>query len=81
MTFEAYLDMRRAEVETALDRFSPTAPTVPAVIANAMAGDRDKALEAGCDEYESKPINFPALFEKIDAILARQSGNPPPAAA
>ena len=36
MTFEAYLDMRRAEVETALDRFSPTAPTVPAVIANAM---------------------------------------------
>jgi two-component system, cell cycle response regulator DivK len=35
-----------------------------------MSGDREKALEAGCDEYESKPINFPVLFEKVDALLA-----------
>ena len=46
---------------------------VIALTAHAMAGGRDKAFAAGCDEYESKPINFPALFEKIDALLAKQA--------
>ena len=38
--------------------------------AHAMAGDTDKALEAGCDEYETKPVNFAALHEKIQSMLA-----------
>ena len=35
-----------------------------------MRGDREKALDAGCDEYETKPFDFPRLFEKIEQQLA-----------
>ena len=48
---------------------------VIALTAHAMAGDREKALEAGCDEYEVKPVEFARLLDKIQALL----GGPPAA--
>ena len=46
---------------------------VIALTAHAMAGDREKAIEAGCDDYDSKPVEFPRLLDKIEAFLARRA--------
>ena len=42
---------------------------VIALTAHAMANDRDKALEAGCNDYDTKPIELPRLLAKMDVLL------------
>ena len=43
-----------------------------ALTAHAMAGSREKAIAAGCDEFDTKPINFDRLMQKIDRVLANK---------
>jgi two-component system cell cycle response regulator DivK len=42
---------------------------VLALTAHSMAGDKERALAAGCDDFDTKPIDLPRLLEKIDKLL------------
>ena len=45
--------------------------------AHAMSGSREKALAAGCDEFDTKPVDFDRLLGKINSVLARNSARRP----
>jgi CheY-like chemotaxis protein len=69
-------------------RKDPITKSIPviALTAHAMSGDREKALEAGCDDFDTKPVELPRLLEKMEKLLAgsksaRREGSvrtPPP---
>ncbi len=46
--------------------------TIPIIglTAHAMSGDRERAMRAGCNEYETKPVDFPKLLAKIEALVS-----------
>lgn len=52
----------------------PETASIPviALTARVMAGDRDRALEAGCDDYDAKPIDFERLLGKMQALLKKR---------
>lgn len=59
---------RRLKAEAATRHIPVIAPT-----AHGMEGDREKAMRAGCDEYETKPVDFPRLLSTMESPLGPEA--------
>jgi CheY-like chemotaxis protein len=74
------MDMNMPEMDgweaTRKIKASPGSAELPviALTAHAMTGDRERALEAGCSDYHTKPVEFPKLLAQIETLLQRRSG-------
>lgn len=64
------LDGWEASRRVKSDEATKSIPII-ALTAHAMAGDREKALDAGCDDYDTKPIELARLLEKIEVLLRK----------
>lgn len=73
------MDMNMPELDgwEATRQLKATAETkdvpVIALTAHAMSGDRDRALEVGCADYHTKPVDFPKLLAQIEALLQNKT--------
>jgi CheY-like chemotaxis protein len=52
----------------------PSAIPIIALTAHALVEDRERAKAAGCDDFDTKPVELPRLLEKINRLLAQRAG-------
>ena len=76
------MDMNMPELDgweaTRQVKANPSTKDIPviALTAHAMTGDRERAIEAGCTDYHTKPVEFPKLLAQIEAILTNRPAAP-----
>jgi len=70
------LPVKDGWVATAELKSDPVTRLIPVIglSAHAMAGDRDRAMQSGCDDYDTKPVEIDRLLGKIEALLGKNSG-------
>ena len=69
------LPVKDGWVATAELKADPVTRAIPVIglSAHAMAGDRDRAMESGCDDYDTKPVELDRLLGKIEALLGKSA--------